>query len=538
MSPANGEVGDAPPPFEDARGCKEWLGALPLTNIPQAQTLALQAVSALNATTFDPLERLKCMELLRDKVAFLQGEQRSRYFGKSLPLSPNDSAAWSTGAALLAEMETGYRRCLEEAELGGELAEHAALVAHRVMRYLGTLMLFHAIVYRRFEPEVWERLHRGYSRAEAAGINAERVKDSLEGEEEGASSVDDAYAQIVLMQAAYLSEMTAAQIDFAEALLRMWVRKVRVLPPAEAPAVETVPLAVDLAGRIGARPLRRAELTSGHRVIDVEGLSKSLRRRIHALQSDEDPGKLGLPPQAAGLDLAGQLRRLHKLWCEGAPPRPPAKPSELKSAGLVFTPAEIHFFVTGGQVFEQPGRTRELTSQEKQDIEVFGRVTERTHNRMMAGAGHSYSVEPWAVVDEMTGTWRLQRPPTASKGVGIGRLVGIRLGGDGAPFYLGVVRALAHETDGRLVATVALFPGKPEAVAVRSGDMRHRANANWTQGFRLPAIELMHVPASLVVPSSLAARGRVIEVWEDSPKESTVHEVLEHGTDFDRVSAA
>ena len=26
--------------FADARGCKEWLGALPLTNIPQAQSLA------------------------------------------------------------------------------------------------------------------------------------------------------------------------------------------------------------------------------------------------------------------------------------------------------------------------------------------------------------------------------------------------------------------------------------------------------------------------------------------------------------------
>jgi hypothetical protein len=292
---------------------------------------------------------------------------------------------------------------------------------------------------------------------------------------------------------------------------------------------------VDLAGRIGARPLRRAELAPGHRVIDVDGLSKSLRRRVHALQGDEDPGNLGLPPQAAGLDLAGQLRRLHKLWCEGAPPRPPAKPSELKVAGLVFTPADIHFFVTGGQAFEQPGRTRDFTSQEKQDIEVFGRITERTHNRMMAE--HNYSVETWPVVDEMTGTWRLQRPSTASKGVGIGRLVGIRLG-DGQPFYLGVVRALAHETDGRLVATVALFPGKPEAIAVRSGDLRHRANANWTQGFRLPPIESMHVPATLVVPSSLAARGRAIEVWEGSPRDSTVREIVEHGTDFDRVSAA
>ena len=34
-------------PFADARGCKEWLGALPLTNIPQAQSLVLEALRVL-----------------------------------------------------------------------------------------------------------------------------------------------------------------------------------------------------------------------------------------------------------------------------------------------------------------------------------------------------------------------------------------------------------------------------------------------------------------------------------------------------------
>jgi len=199
----------------------------------------------------------------------------------------------------------------------------------------------------------------------------------------------------------------------------------------------------------------------------------------------------------------------------------------------VFTPPEIHFFVTGGKVFEQPGRTRELTPQEKQDIEVFGRITERTYSRMMAD--HNYAVETWTVVDETPGTWRLQRPQTASKGVAIGRLAAVRMG-DGAPFYLGVVRALVQETDGRIVATIALFPGRPEAIAVRSGDARHRTGAQWTQGFRLPAIERLNIPTSLVVPGAMAVRGRGIEVWEGEPKESTVYEVLEHGADFDRVS--
>jgi hypothetical protein len=136
----------------------------------------------------------------------------------------------------------------------------------------------------------------------------------------------------------------------------------------------------------------------------------------------------------------------------------------------------------------------------------------------------------------MPGTWRLQRPQTASKGVAIGRIAAVRLG-DGQPFYLAVVRALVQETDGRIVATVALFPGKPEAIGVRSGDVRHRTSVNWTQAFRLPAIEGLKIPSTLVVPSSMTLRGRAIETWEEElSMEATVREVVEHGTDFDRVA--
>ena len=534
MSATPGDPGAAALAFDDARGCRDWLAAVPLTNIPQAQKLVLEALRGLNAADVVPLERLKCMELLRDKIAFLQGEQRSRYFGKTLPLSPNDSSAWTTGAALLAEMEQGYRRCLADAASDEAVGALRALVAQRVVRSIGSLMLFHAIVYRRFDLAVWARLHSLYAEAEASGVSAVRIKDSLDGDAEGNSSADEAYIQVVLLQAAYLSEMSAAQIDFAEALLKLWVAKVRIVRAADAPAVATHPLVADLASSIGARPLPHAELTEAHRVFDVDALSKSLRKRIEALQSDEDPARLGLPPQAAGLDLPGQLRRLHKLWCEGAPPRPPAKASELKAAGLVFSLPDAHFFVTGGKAFEQPGKQRDLTSQEKQDIEVFGRVTERTHSRMMAE--HNFTMETWTVVDEMPGTWRLQRPQSASKGIAIGRLAAVRLG-DGQPFYLATIRALVQETDGRIVATVALFPGKPEGIGVRSGDVRHRANANWVQGFRLPAIEGLKIPRTLVVPASLALRGRPVETWEnDLAREATVQEVVEHGADFDRLT--
>ncbi len=495
----------APPPFADARGCKDWLNALPLGNIPQAQSQVLEALRGLDGAALAGLERLKCLELIRDRIAFLQGEQRARYFGKTLPLSANDTNAWSTGRALLEEMEQGYRRCAAEGEAGA----HGALVAQRIVRSIGAQMLFHAIVYRRFDPALWTRLHQQYGSAESAGIAEERVKDSLEGEE-GASSVMEAYVQVVLTQAAFLSEVSGPKMDFIGALLRAWARKVRVLASPGESAAKIDALVVDLEKPIGARPQPRSELQPGHRIIDTAGLSMSIRKRIHGLQHGEDPVTLGLP----------------------AAPKAAAQPK----AGVVFGIGETYFFLTGGKVFEQPDRKRELTSQEKQDIEVFGRVTERTQSKMVAE--HNYTLESWAVVDELLGAVRVLRPATTSRGVAIGRLACLRLG-DGAPFYLGVVSELVQETDGRIVVTISLLPGKPEALAVRTGDARSRAGAHWVQGLRLPALEKLKIPRSLVVPSALSARGRTLEIWEKgAPVETTVEEVLDGGADFDRLAIA
>jgi hypothetical protein len=518
--------------FTDARTCREWLNALPMTNIPNAQYQVLSALRALAANAgFDALERLKCLELVRDKVAYLQGEQRSRYFGKTLPLSANDTDAWRTGRDLMAQLETGYRSCLEGASATA-LAAHRALIAQRIARAIGAQMLFHAFVYRRFEPVLWERLHALYVAAEAGGYAEDPVRDTLEGEE-GTSTLAESYVRVVLLQAAYLSEVTAPQMDFIETLLRMWVRRVPVKKTAPETAGALCPLVVDVAKPIGARPQFKTDIAESHRVLDVDQLSRSMRKRIHGLQAGEDPSTLGLPVGVSPADALDALRRLHRLWCEGAPPRPPAKVPAETEVGLVFGLQEIWFFLSGGKPFEQPDKKRELTRQEKQDLEVFGQVSARTQSMMMSGL--NYSVENWGVVDEMLGAWRLTRPPTSSRGMTIGRLVAMRVGDTGG-FFIGKVSALSQEGD-KVVATVTLFPGKPECVPVRAGDARNRSTAQWTPGFRLPGLEKAKLPPSLVVAANVAARGRGVELWEaGAPKEHTVEESLDHGTDFDRVS--
>jgi hypothetical protein len=345
--------------------------------------------------------------------------------------------------------------------------------------------------------------------------------------------------------------MTAPQIDFTEALLKIWSRKVQLLgAPPEGDTRRLDALVIDPAKPIGARPQPRPDLQSGQRIVETAALSQSIRKRIHGLQGGEDVATLGLPSQSASVEPLVELKRLHKLWCEGAPPRPAPKASQTEKAGLVFGLNDIHFFVSGGKVFEQPDKKRDgMTKEEQRDIEVFGRVRESTLINLAAAAaqGHgstqtrsggampSVTVESWPVVDELLGALRVQRPATSNKSIAIGRIVAIRMG-DAAPFFLGWVTELVQETDGRLIATVSLFPGKPEPIAVRAADSRVRASAQWMQALRLPANEKIKVPVTLVVPSGLGHRGRAIEVH--GGREATVADILEHGTDFDRVATA
>ncbi len=64
------------------------------------------------------------------------------------------------------------------------------------------------------------------------------------------------------------------------------------------------PLVADLASSIGARPLPRTPSSSPRTACSTSMRSpRACAGASTALQSDEDPARLGLPPQAAGLDL-------------------------------------------------------------------------------------------------------------------------------------------------------------------------------------------------------------------------------------------
>ena len=521
--------------FTDARTCKEWLKSIPMTNIPQAQQNILDALRILNRSPdFVPLERLTCMELTRDKVAFLLTEQRARYAGKTVPLSHGDNAAWLISRTLLTEMESGFRRCWVDASSeDSPLFAHAALIIQRVMRYIGLQMLIAGFIYRRFDPALWMRLHLQWMEAESRGLVAKRVKDSI-GSIDGYSTVQQAFTAVLLGQAANVYELSPRQIDFVDAVLKRFGHKIEVARES-ALNPQGLQCAVDLLANAGCSFYAHVEPADHVRFLQLEELSKSLRRRVKKLADGEDPASMDLPAEWGAPEAREQLARLHKLWCEGTAMRSPATIPDDKEAQLTFGISATHFFMSG-DLFEQPDVKRELTRQEMNDITMFGKVSESTIRSRYAE--FNYGTETWGIVDESRGFLRMLRPANSSHGVAIGKLVGIKIGKQEG-FYLGVVRELSEELDGAIYATLAMLPGKPEATSVRSADNRNRAGGSYVQGFRLPPMESLKIPETLVVPAAFAQRGRGIDIFHaghGSPKMVKVMDFVERGVDFDRVT--
>ena len=206
------------------------------------------------------------------------------------------------------------------------------------------------------------------------------------------------------------------------------------------------------------------------------------------------------------------------------------------AAQLVFGVSAAHFFMSGN-VFEQPDVPRELTRQEMNDITMFGKVSEATTRARYAE--FNYGTETWGIIDEGRGQVRLLRPANSSQGMAIGKLVGIKIGKQDG-FYLGVVRELSEELDAAVHATLAMLPGKPEAISVRSADDRNRTGGTkYVPGFRLPPMESMKIPETLVVPAAFAQRARGIDIFHaghGSPKTVKLLDFVERGLDFDRVT--
>ncbi len=537
------------PDFTDAPACREWLAGLPLTNIPQAQAQLLRQMNLLNRHPLPAEARLKILELLRDPIDFVQEQCLKHYAGRPLPLSEPGQAAFDTGQTLWQELETGYLHCLQ-ASLDGAagFAEtphlHAALAATRALSALLAMYLDHCRANILPAPTYWRRLHLVYRAAEELKISQLPVEYRLRHKATASSAVSAAsiYAEVLLLEAATPLELRPKQLALVATWARRWSGKVAILQkPPDDPG--TPSLCVDLAGKQAATFQFHLADSAALRWLELSGLRKSIKKRLVLLAQGELPEALNLGKECVQPACEALLKQVYRDWCKGGRRNGGGSwRTALHGKGhcqLVAGIEAIHYSLSG-QIFRKPDQPTYMSRREHEEIATFGRIATRSDEGK--NELHDFIVEEWRVLDENASELHLERSLKQPGGrLASSQLVAVRQD-DNEGFLLGTLRWVAMSGgQDSLLASVRILPGTPVAVALRnSGSNPANAynayDAQYSQGFCLPAVEGLGEVASVLIPTGWFSPGKTIVAQTDCARKIRLDRLIERGADFERVA--
>jgi cyclic-di-GMP-binding protein len=514
---------DAKPEFRDAAGCTAWLEGLPLANVAPAHGRLLGQIAELNRSEIAAAERLKVLELLRSAVLFVQTEQAKKFASRPVPLSAQEREVFNGVVALWDAFLRGYRYCLESP---GD-APSTALACQRALWCLAQKMTEHYKVYQEVPAGDWRLLHRLYALAEERGVANDEVKHPVYKDKIKAVCTET-YARALLLHLANPNEHAPRQTAMISRWLERWARRVPILRAA--PPETAAPLAVDLAGESGAA--RNGAAGDGVRYLDVSDVARSVKKRVALLRKGESPATLNLGdvPPATAEQL---LIMLYKQWCEDKHSRTHPRRAASGAAEICAGMAAIHYYVSGER-FRSPSGSEDLNKIQHEEIATFGRVATR-HEDDDYAQKQGFSLEAWQLKDESMSGLRLERPEAAAAGrYLLHQLVAVRPA-DGKSFILGMVRWLSVGPDLILRAGVRTVPGMPQGLAVR-GTGVNATNEKHVPALLLPAVAALDSPETLVLPAGWYKPKRVIELYREGATNVALVELLERGTDYERVT--
>ncbi|MCL6556707.1 MAG: hypothetical protein K6T56_10130 [Burkholderiales bacterium] len=534
--PGSGEMQTARPHISDAQTTRQWLQGLPLTNVPAAHAEMLVQMELVNTYAMSGVERLKVMEILREPILYLQGEQSRKYAGKPLPFDNTELSLWRKVLALWAALARGYQHCLESLQAGEpELQTYLGFICQRLMHALGRQILEYHHAYQPVPEKLWREVHQTYALAEEEGVARQAVKDA-QNPLFDISSVEAAYGAILLTALADPYHLTARQLAQIDRWLGKWAARVQVVkekPQPLYPELRLSPITVDLACAAGPAMIEPPAPPATLRYLDTNQLAVTLLKRIRHLRKGGSPGELDVGEDCVQPACEALLTMLYQQWCEPLPIRGyERRPGEAK-AQVAFTIPAIHFYCNGEKPLRQPGEAPELSWQAMQDLQVFGHVS--THTAKLVASQRGYALETWRIVDESALGFRLAAEGVHGARIQQNQLVAVRPP-DAKSFVLGEVRWLRYRPDGTLQMGIHSFPGIPVAVGVRPPVLISALQAKYQPAFLLPEIPRLKVPASLILPLGWYSPNRPLELLFEDRLTVKLTGLLHHGSDFDRVT--
>jgi hypothetical protein len=511
--------------FNDSAACQQWAAQLALSDIPRAHDILTAQLAALGRQQFAPLERLSMLEALRLPIGFVQAESASRYAGKPIPLEAVEYDTWTRVLELWSQLGANYQLCLQAYRDGDlDIAPHAALVAMRCIVAIASQLIEHYRIYRQVPDILWRTLNELYNFAEQHGFARIRVHAKF-GQQEPDSSCAEKYVGTLLLQLANPYALSTRQIAFVQSWSEKWSSLVG-LSQQPVQGGSSPALGVDLDGAAGPVFASGIDPGANARYLDLEPLSKTLRQTITLLKQGQSPGQLGLGETARQPGCENLLMLLYVQWCRAGTGRSEERENADERVSVCFGIPPAHYQVSGRKEFRQP---TEITSREKRDLDTFGYVVRPPEDRTVE------ALEVWNILNHSpNGFMCILRDPTSKSRIGHNQLVTVQRRGT-RHFQVGMVQWLRVENKDEISLGVRVFPGVPQAVAVRPSNFAPDSS-NYERALLLPEVPASATPATLLLPPGWFQSGRFIEVHSDRKQVAKLLNLLEIGSDFDRCT--
>ncbi|MGM0594453.1 MAG: hypothetical protein ACQETD_07955, partial [Pseudomonadota bacterium] len=231
MEPISFRIPEQHPPRSDdfdtrPAAVERWVAELPMGNIGEAARQLYQALQQLNRLRIPPGRRLEVLERLGGPLSLILESLRQRYSGSHFPLPAKVLRTAQFSSQLLSEVVIGYQAVLEgeeESSILFRLTHHKMwpLAVHRLIYYLGQILLNARQIHRPYPAGVWLAVHRLFYEAERHGRTGVEVE--LPGAPQQRESLSEAYRRTLLLTLLEPQLFTRAQMEEIDRLMPVWL---------------------------------------------------------------------------------------------------------------------------------------------------------------------------------------------------------------------------------------------------------------------------------------------------------------------------
>jgi hypothetical protein len=393
---------------------KAWIESLPLAQSMEATHKMVAHLAALNRSRLDQDARLAILDIYRPIGATALDELDAIYSKVTLPLTPRAREALTLSRDLASELAMGYKTLLMEksGKLLGAFASKKGLpgLILRAMEYQCAVLRASYKSYTPAPPGVWRDVHQLYLHAEQEQVAKEIVDADTK------STVFDTYCEALLLSLTDPYRLVQGELDRILAQARTWRGIVTLgqARPATRPGGHfLVPCDADRQPK----PILSANDDTGGpnwRLLDANPIVDKLQAKKQAAETGNVSATMSKAMGPEGLALLG---RLVTLW--GDPPKRAYRriPGDSTVAICVGIKAVGHF------VSFEP---RMDASQEAEAIKKG--ITMPLMALPTDDASQAIPVFEWDVVNASQGGLKVRRMGTTQQPIGVGEVVGVKLG--------------------------------------------------------------------------------------------------------------